>query len=88
MVENLMKGTTWMISKDLVIELHGYKEYRARSIKHSVIRCIQRALAQMIFTHEENIDEVTTDEMKLLDQMLASARSDAPHGVPLDEDSR
>jgi ATHILA ORF-1 family len=56
---------------ELVTGYRDYKEYRTRSIKHPVIRCIQRALAQTIFAHGDDIEEVTIEEMKLLDHMLA-----------------
>jgi ATHILA ORF-1 family len=50
---------------------HDYKEYRATSIKHPVIRCIQRALAQTIFARGDDIEEVTIEEIELLDHILA-----------------
>jgi ATHILA ORF-1 family len=56
---------------ELVTGYCDYKEYRARSIKHPVIRCIQRALAHTIFARGDDIDEVTIEEMELLDHMLA-----------------
>jgi ATHILA ORF-1 family len=56
---------------ELVTGYRDYKGYRARSIKHPVIRCIQRALAQTIFARGDDIEEVTIEEMELLDHMLA-----------------
>jgi hypothetical protein len=49
----------------------SYHENRARSIKLSIIRCIQRALALTIFTRGDNTNEVTMEEIELLDHMLA-----------------
>jgi ATHILA ORF-1 family len=48
---------------------YDYKDYWVRSIKHSVIHYVQRALAQTIFARGDDIDKVTIEEMKLLDQI-------------------
>jgi hypothetical protein len=53
-----------------VTGLRGQGKYRAKSIKHLIIRCIQRALSLIIYTRNENMDKVTIKDMELLDLML------------------
>jgi ATHILA ORF-1 family len=53
-----------------IIGRWGHGEYKTQSIKHLVIRCIQRALALTIFARNGDADKVTMEEIKLLDLML------------------